>query len=172
MRHRPSRHSHPLSRGILLSKSRKRSNMMNRARRMRRARSLAKRLFDKLVGREASSPAAPVVAVHAAGHDWNLSGPKPSRAIPAFFDRLRARRRMRRARISCSPNLQSMELAIIPMPSSSGNHRRYALAKRSGRAVFSPFLLIGAAIHEHAPEQRPFAFARHRYVGTSTGAAF
>ena len=30
---------------------------------------------------------APVVAVHAAGHDWNLSGPKPSRVLPAFFDR-------------------------------------------------------------------------------------
>ena len=36
---------------------------------------------------------APVVAVHAAGHDWNSSGPKPSRALPAFFDRLRQRQK-------------------------------------------------------------------------------
>ena len=51
-----------------------------------------KSLFDKLVDREASprhgpdfaeilripvAKSAPVVAVHAAGHDWNLSGPRP-----------------------------------------------------------------------------------------------
>ena len=45
-----------------------------------------KRLFDKLADGEASSPAT--AAIHAAGHDWNSSGSKPSRALPAFFDRL------------------------------------------------------------------------------------
>ena len=33
-------------------------------------------------------PVAPVVAVHAAGHDGNLRGPKPAHAFPALFDRL------------------------------------------------------------------------------------
>ncbi|MDD6884280.1 MAG: hypothetical protein PUD50_11295, partial [Eubacteriales bacterium] len=31
-----------------------------------------------------AAKSAPVVAVRAAGHDWNSSGPKPSRALPAF----------------------------------------------------------------------------------------
>ena len=61
---------------------------------------MSKKLFDKLVDGEASSPATAtlsrffrgkicaVVAVHAANHDWNSRGSKPSRAFLEFFDGL------------------------------------------------------------------------------------
>ena len=58
-------------------------------------------LFEKLVDGEASprhgpdfaeilripvAKSVPAVAVHAAGHDWNLRGPTPSRALPASYE--------------------------------------------------------------------------------------
>ena len=44
-----------------------------------------------------------MVTVHAAGHDWNSSSPKPSRALPAFFDSLRAAEAARRKKEEQTP---------------------------------------------------------------------